>query len=526
MSLVRVYTPAVFLRGAALVLGLALLLPSSATRAAADEPPGPPTNIVLAKAGPGAVKVTWSTPNDTGSGPILYQTATAYRKGLIDSKGAWWEKSSGDCQVTATSGRVSCTIRNLPNGTYNIRVLAVNKVSNNTTILSDPLITVQPNPAVGVACVSKGEVTQVKGKYLECGQSKRWQLVQVGRACVLNGSLAGELFCRAEGSRRQWAGPTVANCAKAAESIRAAAMKCMLARYAKNQPNTSVTVTLKASPTTHKSATAWIKNVLNDSMRMYGSYPGSGTGTIHAYFSLDKEWCLDELQQLTGNRDEYLCEQDGGLNAGSLYARSGWIKRESILFGRPYPGTPSLQAFEQLGAATLLNDNDWALHFIYEMGHATHGLLMSKITGEGQTSFVPILLEVGAARMAAYAYVVGVLGESETRWRATVFERNSPASGILTPYSDPRLSSGGSYQGDAIEWPRVYTLGFLAGEYIVGKYGDEVLFDRLIPAVMRNGGDFDAALRATIGIGENALYSALNQYALEQLRASGHSITQ
>ena len=507
-----------FTRAVALVLGLSLLLPSSVSAATAHP------NVIKATVSGSSVTVSWGPiPSDLGYTNGMYEA-------ILGKRGFHNDGSLGDYKATCRTAPTAstCTLKNIPAGSWDVVVYATstNNKSYPSKVVSIRVGKVPPAPAVGVACESKGEVTQAKGRYLECGQSKRWQRVQVGRACVLNGSVAGELFCRTEGGRPQWAGPTVAKCADAAESIRAAALKCMLARYAQNQPNTSVTVNLKASPTTHKSATAWIKNVLNDSMRMYGSYPGSGTGTIHAYFSLDKEWCLDKLQQLTGNRDEYLCEQDGGLNAGSLYAKSGWIKRESILFGRPYPGTPSLQAFEQLGAATLLNDNDWALHFIYEMGHATHGLLMSKITGEGQTSFVPILLEVGAARMAAYAYVVGVLGESETRWRATVFERNSPASGILTPYSDPRLSTGGSYQGDAIEWPRVYTLGFLAGEYIVGKYGDEVLFDRLIPAVMRNGGDFDAALRATIGIGENALYSALNQYALEQLRASGHSITQ
>jgi hypothetical protein len=299
----------------------------------------------------------------------------------------------------------------------------------------------------------------------------------------------------------------------------------MKARYARNQSNELITIKLTTSPTVHSSAKTWIQTVLRDSLRMYAGYPGSGAGTIHAYFSLDKTWCMEKLQALTGNRDEYLCNQDGGLNAGSLLGSNGWVSRQSILFGRPYPGNPSLKDYENQTAGTVLSDNDWALHFVYEMGHATHGLLMSQITGEGQTTFVPVLLEVGAARMAAYGYVVGVLGEPESRWRATVFERDSPASGTFTPYSDPRLLTGGSYEGDAIEWPRVYTLGFLAGEYIVGKYGDEVLFDRLIPAVMRNRGNFDAALRSIIGIGEDELIGALNEYALAQLRAEGHTIT-
>lgn len=492
---------------------------------AAEEPPGPPTNISLKKAGPGAVKVTWDSPKDTGSGPILFQTATAFKKGVIDSAGRWWERSAGECRTEQATGRASCTIRGLPNGTYNIRVLAVNRVSNNTTILADPLITVEPNPAVGVTCLTKGAITSVKSRYLECGPSKKWRFISANARCVEIGATAGELFCAQRSGGSVWQAPAIAECASNATSIRSAAMRCMLARYARNQPNNAIEINLMTSPTVHATARSWISTVLQDSLRMYAGYPGSGTGTIHTYFSLDKTWCLDKLQMLTGRRDDYLCDQDGGLNAGSLFASSGWATRQSILFGRPFPGNPSLEDYESQGAAGLLNENDWALHLVYEMGHATHGLLMSKITGQGQTTYVPILLEVGAARMAAYAYVVGVLGESENRWRATVFERNSPTSGTLTPYSDPRLSTGGSYQGDAIEWPRVYTLGFLAGEYIVGKYGDAVLFDQLIPAVMRNQGDFDAALRAVIGISEDKLITALNEYAFAQLSLAGHSIS-
>lgn len=186
------------------VLIVALLLTGPIPANAADEPPGPPTNIVLTKAGPGAVKVTWNTPKDSGSGPILFQTATAFRKGLIDSKGRWWERASGDCRTEQTSGRASCTIRGLPNGTYNIRVLAVNRISNNTTILSDPLITVQPVPAVGVACVALGDITSSKGKYLECGSGKRWQSVTVSRSCITTGARAGLYICSQTATGRKW----------------------------------------------------------------------------------------------------------------------------------------------------------------------------------------------------------------------------------------------------------------------------------------------------------------------------------
>ena len=60
---------------------------------------------------------------------------------------------------------------------------------------------------------------------------------------------------------------------------------------------------------------------------------------------------------------------------------------------------------------------------------------------------IPALLEVGAARIAAYAYAVAVRGESEARWRELVFERSSPQRAELTSYADPRLAGGGGYQG-------------------------------------------------------------------------------
>ncbi len=309
--------------------------------------------------------------------------------------------------------------------------------------------------------------------------------------------------------------------------VREAALASMLARWNRNAPNEAVSIELQASPGVHPSATTWIRGVLDDGLRMYGPYAGQGPGRIRAVFSLDKSWCLDVQEAMSGHREAYLCEQDGGLNAGS-----GWQKGESILFARPWDpaldpgrGEPPLSAFTREGAGELLDAMGWELHFVYEMGHATHGLLMSELTGEGYTPFVPVLLEVGAARMAAYAYAVAVRGESEDEWREFVFERRSPQRAKLTSYAHPLLATGGEYHGDAIEWPRIYTLGFLAGEYIVGTYGDEALFDQLIPLLMSNGGDQDAAYRSVLGVTPEELTTALDAYAFEQLSAVGHELS-
>ena len=308
--------------------------------------------------------------------------------------------------------------------------------------------------------------------------------------------------------------------------VREAALAFMLARWERNAPNEAVTIELQASPGVHPSATSWISGILDDALRMYGPYAGQGPGRIRALFSLDKSWCLDVQEAMSGHREEYLCEQDGGLNAGS-----GWQQNESVLFARPWGPTldprrtgPPLSAFTQEGADALLEAMDWRLHLVYEMGHATHGLLMSERTGQGFTPFVPVLLEVGAARMAAYAYAVAVSGESEDRWREVVFERSSPQRAELTSYRHPLLATGGEYHGDSLEWPRVYTLGFLAGEYLVGTFGDEALYDRLIPLLMSNGGDRDAAYRAVLGVGLEELTLALDAYALQQLSAAGHEL--
>jgi hypothetical protein len=500
-----------------MILGISLSAPASAVAASVHP------DVITAIATGSTVTVSWGPiPSDLGYSNGMYEA-------FLGKKGFHGDSNPGDfvktCRVSATTN--SCALRGVASGNWDVVVYATSTTNQSyaSRVISVRVGTAPPAAAVGLRCTTIGVIKTSKGRYLECGVSKKWRLVNVKARCVLDGAIAGELYCAQRGSFNVWVAPSVAECASGATSIRAGAMQCMQARYARNQPNASITIKLTTSPTVHSSARTWIQTVLRDALRMYAGYPGFGNGTIHAYFSLDKAWCMEKLQALTGTRDDYLCNQDGGLNAGSLYGSNGWVARQSILFGRPYPGNPSLNDYETQAAGTLLNENDWALHFVYEMGHATHGLLMSQITGEGQTTFVPVLLEVGAARMAAYAYVVGVLGQSETRWRATVFEREAPSSGAFTPYSDPRLLSGGSYEGDAIEWPRVYTLGFLAGEYIVGKYGDEVLFDRLIPAVMRNSGNFDAALQSIIGISEDELIDALNEYALAQLRAAGHTIT-
>ncbi len=309
--------------------------------------------------------------------------------------------------------------------------------------------------------------------------------------------------------------------------VRDSALAFMLDRWERNAPNEEVTIELKASPGVHPSATGWIRSILGDALRMYGPYAGQGPGRIRAVFSLDKSWCLGVQEAMSGYRNQYLCEQDGGLNAGS-----GWQQGESILFARPWgPGAdprhagPPLSAFTEEGAGDVLDGMGWELHLVYEMGHATHGLLMGELTGQGSTPFVPVFLEVGAARMAAYAYAVAVRGESEELWREAVFERSSPQRGELTPYGHPLLATGGEYHGDSIEWPRIYTLGFLAGEYLVGTYGDEALFDGLIPLLMSNGGDREAACRSILGVSFEELTVALDAYALEQLSAAGHELS-
>jgi hypothetical protein len=318
-----------------------------------------------------------------------------------------------------------------------------------------------------------------------------------------------------------------ATSAREERTVREAALAFMLARWRRNVPNEAVAIELQVSPGVHPSATTWIRGILDDALRMYGPYAGKGPGRIRAVFSLDKDWCLDVQEAMSGHRQEYLCEQDGGLNAGS-----GWRERESILFARPWGpavdprrGEPPLSAFTEEGAGELLDARGWKLHLVYEMGHATHGLLMSELTGQGTTPFVPVFLEVGAARMAAYAYAVAVRGESEERWREAVFERSSPQRATLTSYGHPLLATGGEYHGDSLEWPRIYTLGFLAGEYIVGTYGDEALFDHLIPLLMANGGDRDAAYRSVLGVTLEELTVALDSYALEQLGAAGHELS-
>ena len=77
--------------------------------------------------------------------------------------------------------------------------------------------------------------------------------------------------------------------------------------------------------------------------------------------------------------------------------------------------------------------------------------------------------------------------------------------------------------------------GFVAlnGDPLVRQHMDgplqpsaaEALFDRLIPLLMSNGGDQDAAYRSVLGVSPKELTTALDSYALEQLSAAGHELS-
>ena len=461
-----------FLRGAALVLGLALLLPSSATRAAADEPPGPPTNIVLAKAGPGAVKVTWSTPNDTGSGPILYQTATAYRKGLIDSKGAWWEKSSGDCRVTATSGRVSCTIRNLPNGTYNIRVLAVNKVSNNTTILSDPLITVQPNPAVGVACVSKGEVTQVKGKYLECGAQKKWRLVALNQACLTPDKIVGSIFCDQATSR--WRAQTTACAARkdvpapiAWNLVATNAMYCLaqLQREGAEQPQLELTSLFPSYAT--KQSKIWFTRALTAGNQIFGRWlknPDQKIGLIYATSFDDGCSKMKSLLQSNGASADLPQVETLGWACAGESPFSGWYVN---------PG---------MGATVFTPSAGQLRYVIYYGGRGDE--LRQKSTSQLNNNFQTpphelfhLVQDTRRAGMALWwtegaAYYVGHVAAALGNFVSLQEQRNLVLEQLCSATLYPVAEMEGQWEDPW--WGRsteVYSIGYFASEYLIGTYG-------------------------------------------------------
>ena len=54
---------------------------------------------------------------------------------------------------------------------------------------------------------------------------------------------------------------------------------------------------------------------------------------------------------------------------------------------------------------------------------------------------------------------------------------------------------------------------------------DKALLERLIPLLMSNGGDQDAAYRSVLGVTPEELTTALDSYAMEQLSAAGHELS-
>ena len=524
-----------FIRAVALVLGLALLLPANVVVAAADEPPGPPTNIVLAKAGPGAVKVTWDTPKETGSGPILSQTATAYRKGLIDSKGAWWEKSSGECQVTATSGRVSCTIRNLPNGTYNIRVLAVNKVSNNTTILSDPLITVQPNPAVGVACVSKGEVTTVKAKYLECGAKKKWRLVLITAPCLKVGSKTDTHLCSLTDSTKRWiripselGAIERPSCAKHA-TPQSNFISC--AREVESQPVAKkVNFSFVVDPGIHKSVITkandlalWTVPIFQSVLNQVPFVP-----KVTIIISLSYKWCVEKALPLflerstpppTQSERLVYCET-GGANGGHSIAPQNGV----ILLRIP----PELTSDFRIGTRAALNSFELNGVMASEIGHTMRGFLTEAlIPGCGTACNAGDKFPNWAAYLGnSVVSYLGMLnaGRTEEQVELLLLWQGNPEATWKPRYSDPRLKCSGDPAKFAGVYPNNYGMQYAAAQYLVGSFGVDWLFQSLFPALIRSDCVLDEVAGSLWDGDWSDLEAELDEYLLSQLVRAGINV--
>ena len=482
--------------------------------AASDEPPGPPTNIVLAKAGPGAVKVTWDTPKETGSGPILSQTATAYRKGLIDSKGAWWEKSSGECRVTATRGRVSCTIRNLPNGTYNIRVLAWTSAGNNTTILSDPLITIQPNPAVGVACVSKGEVTQVKGKYLECGPTRRWRSVTTRGSCVMRGMTAGLLRCDPAGKGFRWVRINSTNCGYTSSEPAIALIQCGDLAM-KETSSRYPTLIFHFDPKVPEKVQNHLQRVGAKYLPLYSKFFDSIStkAQIHVLLSLTPSWCAKESLKTDDGSETFLlenyCQQDGGANGGHGSMR--YDEYGSIIL-RPH--TSEVDAIMQ---GDLSSDMLTEI-FIAELGHASRDVGSDSWTGSrGIAKWVPAWLAYVPNQFGWFYsgtvegfgpddYQLATWGERNLAWRPTVTDRRFLPQNL------------GGELGD-MDRPSLYNVAYLASRMLVLKHGLGDVIGGLIRTLIVSDGDYDRSAR-TLGYADWAdLERAVDAYLLDYYEA-------
>jgi hypothetical protein len=385
---------------------------------------------------------------------------------------------------------------------------------------------------VGVACVSKGEVTQVKGRYLECGAKKKWRTVLITAPCLTVGSKTDTHLCSLVDGEKRWSVIPSSlsaiprpNCATQA-SIYANFISC--ARNAEEQqPNKSVKYSFVFDPNIHPKVRTkaaelaqWTVPIFQGILEQVPFTP-----KVDIIISLSYDWCVKSALPIFLGRkapainatEKYIYCRIGGANGGhSETSQNGRILLripDELTSSFTYGSQPALDSFELNGVMTS------------EIGHTMRGFLGEAIqpgcgySCNGMDKFPNWAAYLGNS-VVAYLGMLNA-GWTEQRVELNQLWQENPIATWRPRYSDRRLRCSGNPDEFAGVFPNNYSMQVAAAQYLVGSFGLDWVFRSLFPALMRSDCVLDDVARSLWNGDWTDLEEELDTHLLRQLARAG-----
>jgi hypothetical protein len=453
-----------FTRALALALGLILLLPTSVSAATVHP------DVIKTTVSGSSVTVSWGPiPSDLGYTNGMYEA-------FLGKRGFHNDGSPGDYKATCRTAPTAstCTLKNIPAGSWDVVVYATstNNKSYPSKVVSIRVGKAPLAPAVGVACESKGEVTQVKGRYLECGAKKKWRLVTLNQACLTPDKIVGSIFCDQATSR--WRAQTTACAARkdvpapiAWNLVATNAMYCLaqLQREGAEQPQLELTSLFPSYAT--KQSKLWFTRALTAGNQIFGRWlknPDQKIGLIYATSFDDGCSKMKSLLQSNGASADLPQVETLGWACAGESPFSGWYVNPG--FG-----------------ATVFTPSAGQLRYVIYYGGRGDELReqsTSQLNNNFQTpphELFHLVQDTRRAGMALWwtegaAYYVGHVAAALGNFVSLQEQRNLVLEQLCSATLYPVAEMEGQWEDPW--WGRsteVYSIGYFASEYLIGTYG-------------------------------------------------------
>ena len=497
-----------FTRAVALVLGLSLLLPSSVSAATAHP------NVIKATVSGSSVTVSWGPiPSDLGYTNGMYEA-------FLGKRGFHNDGSPGDYKATCRTAPTAstCTLKNIPVGSWDVVVYATstNNKSYPSKVVSIRVGKAPPAPAVGVACESKGEVTTVKAKYLECGAKKKWRLVALNQACLTPDKIIGSIFCDQATSR--WRALTTACAARkdvpapiAWNLVATNAMYCLaqLQREGAEQQQLELTSLFPSYAT--RQSKLWFTRALTAGNQIFGRWlknPNQKIGLIYATSFDDGCSKMKSLLQSNGASADLPQVETLGWACAAESPFSGWYVNPGMGATVFTPSAGQLRYVIYYGgrgdelreqSTSQLNDNfQTPPHELFHLVQDTRRAGMALWWTEGGAYYV--------------GHIAAALGNFVSLQEQRNLVLGQLCYGMLYSVAEMEGQWEDPWWGRSTE---VYSIGYFASEYLIGTYG-WLPFLTLGDNTSGDAAWIERRAQTVFGISASELRSAIDSYVREQ----------